>query len=57
MSDQTKPTEEPRFRDLVDDAGKAWLDEIIEAVRAGGYEEIAKRVAVDEEAIERELAS
>lgn len=55
VSEQPNP-DEPRFRDTLDDAGKAWLAEIIVAVRQGGYVELAKKFAEDEAAIEHELA-
>lgn len=56
MSDQRDPTEEPRFRDTLDDAGKAWLDELIAWFNAGGYTEAVNAFLADEAAIERELA-
>lgn len=56
MSDQPDPSDEPRFRDTLDDAGKAWVDRLIDAINAGAYEEAAKVVAADEAAIERDLA-
>lgn len=42
--------------DLLHDEGKAWLGEIVDAFNAGGYAEIAKKVAEDEAAVERDLA-
>ena len=55
MSDQPKPTEQPRFRDMLDNAGKAWLDEFIVWFNAAGYEEAVKAFLADEEAIEHDL--
>lgn len=60
MSDEpshTDHTDEPRLYDLLDDAGKAWLDRLVDAINAGAYEEAVKVFEADEAAIERDLAS
>ena len=44
----TQHFERPLLSDAFDDAGRAWLDEIVSAFNAGDYTEAVQALLVDE---------
>ena len=52
MSDQTSRTDDGPLYEQLDDAGKAWFDQVIGAFNAGGYEEAVAAFLADEAAAE-----
>lgn len=41
----------PRLSEIFDDAGRAWLDEVLRAVKDGGYTELRDAFLADEDAV------
>jgi len=46
----TEHAEALRLYDAFDDAGRAWLDEVVDAFNHGGYTEAVQALLADEEA-------
>ena len=50
MSDPTEKLERPLLWDAFDDAGRKWLDEVVQAFNDGGYSEMVSALLADEAA-------
>lgn len=52
MSEHVTPAaNQPRLYDVVDDAGRAWLDEIVRLFNDGAYAEAVEGFLADEAAV------
>ena len=52
MSEHATPSDgEPRLYDLLDDAGREWLDEIVRLFNDGAYDEAVEAFVADEAAV------
>jgi hypothetical protein len=55
MSDHASRADERPLYEQLDDAGKAWFDQVIEAFNAGGYKEAVAAFLADEAAADATL--
>lgn len=51
MSDNASRADERPLHEQLDDAGKAWFDQVVEAFNAGGYEDAVAAFLADEAAV------
>jgi len=50
MSDPTTHVDRPPLYEVFDDAGKAWLDQVVQAFNEGGYQQAVNALLADEAA-------
>ena len=50
MSDPTQNLERPPLWDVFDEAGRKWLEEVVQAFNDGGYSEMVSALLSDEAA-------
>jgi hypothetical protein len=53
MAEQANRSEDLPLGELLDDPGKAWLEDVVDAFNAGGYEQAVEVFLADEAAIQR----